>query len=199
MTLAGITEVIGYIGRILLHYNAWSKSGFNIQICCLIIAPAFNSAAIYLVLKHITLCFGELWSRIKPRFYTYIFVSCDILSLALQAAGGAMAAISRGNEKTQNTGDDLMMAGISLQVATLLCFGIAALDYIWRRHRASQPLSHEAAGFMQSRIFRCFAFGLPAAYMAIFVRCVYRIVEMAGGWRNAVMQNEASFIVLDGW
>jgi hypothetical protein len=199
MTLAGIAEVIGYIGRILLHYNAWSKSGFNIQICCLIIAPAFNSAAIYLVLKHITLCFGEPWSRIKPRLYTYIFVSCDILSLALQAAGGAMAATSRGNEKRQTTGDELMIAGISLQVATLLCFGIAASDYIWRRHRASQPLNHEAAGFVQSRMFRFFALGLVAAYMAIFVRCVYRIVEMAGGWRNAVMQNEAAFIALDGW
>jgi hypothetical protein len=113
MMLAGITEVIGYIGRILLHYNAWFKSGFNIQICCLIVGPPFNSAAIYLVLKHTTLFFGESWSRIKPRFYTYIFVSCDILSLALQAAGGAMAATSRGNEKRQNTGDDLMMAGIS--------------------------------------------------------------------------------------
>lgn len=199
MTFACLTQVIGYIGRILLHDNPWSKVGFNIQICCLIIAPAFNSAAIYLVLKHFTLCFGERWSRIKPTFYTYIFISCDILSLVLQAAGGALAVTSRDNLKQQQTGDDLMMAGISMQVATLLWFGVAASDYIWRRRRASEPLSYEAAGFVQSKVFRCFAFGLLASYMAVLVRCVYRIVEMAGGWRNDVMQNQASFIIFDGW
>jgi len=198
MTLAGITETIGYVGRIILHSDPWSKAGFNMQIVCLIIAPAFNSAAIYLVLKHVTLCFGERWSRIKPRFYTYIFVSCDIMSLVLQGAGGGLAATSRGNQKQQKTGDDLMMAGISIQVVILFCFGIASSDYIWRRRRASEPLSSEAAFFARSIMFKCFALGLTAAFLAIFVRCVYRIVEMAGGWRNAVMQNEASFIVFDG-
>jgi hypothetical protein len=90
------------------------------------------------------------------------------------------------------------MAGISIQVVTLFCFAITSLDYIWRRRRAIEPLSSEAAFFARSIMFKCFAFGLSAAFLAIFVRCVYRIVEMAGGWRNSVMQNEASFIVFDG-
>jgi hypothetical protein len=73
------------IGRLLLHQNPFSRIGFQIQICCLILGPAFNSAAIYLVLKHIVLCFGPEFSRIKPKWYTWIFISCDLLSLVLQA------------------------------------------------------------------------------------------------------------------
>jgi len=30
---------IGYIGRAMLHYNPYSNIGFEIQICCLIMAP----------------------------------------------------------------------------------------------------------------------------------------------------------------
>ena len=41
-------ETLGYIGRIMLWDNAWSENGFNIQICCLIISPAFITAGVYL-------------------------------------------------------------------------------------------------------------------------------------------------------
>jgi RTA1 like protein len=34
-----VSEMIGYIGRIMLHSNPWSNAGFEIQICTLIFAP----------------------------------------------------------------------------------------------------------------------------------------------------------------
>ena len=63
-----------------------------IQICCLIISPAFVAAGIYLTLKHIVLTFGTAWSRLRPVLYTYIFIGCDLLSLGLQGAGKMMRA-----------------------------------------------------------------------------------------------------------
>lgn len=30
---------LGYVGRILLHANPFDDTGFEMQICCLIIAP----------------------------------------------------------------------------------------------------------------------------------------------------------------
>lgn len=44
-------EALGYVGRVMLHDNPWDGNGFNIQICCLIIAPAFIAAGVYLTLK----------------------------------------------------------------------------------------------------------------------------------------------------
>ena len=199
MCLAALAEAIGYVGRVILHHNPWSAAGFETQICCLILAPAFNSAAIYLILKHVALTFGAEWSRLKPKLYTYIFITGDMFSLVLQAVGGGMAATAGSNQKQQTTGNDLMMAGISWQVVTLFGFGAMAADYVFRRYRATAPLTGKAASLIRDSKFRLFACGMLAAWTAVSVRCVYRIIEMAGGWGNPVMQDEATFIALDGW
>lgn len=182
--LGCLTEAIGYIGRLIMRNNPFADSGFITQICCLIIAPAFNSAAIYLTLKHVTLCFGPEFSFIKPRLYTYIFICADIVSLVLQAIGGAMASTAN-TQSQQDTGDNLMMAGIGWQVAALFLFAVTASLYIVRRWRALRhsPLSREASMTWESRKFRLFAFGVVTAWLTIFTRCVYRIIEMAGEYR----------------
>ena len=41
-------EIVGFIGRIILLSNPWSATGFEMQICCLIISPAFFAAGVYL-------------------------------------------------------------------------------------------------------------------------------------------------------
>jgi len=165
----------------------------------LIIAPAFNSAAIYLTLKHIALCFGEEWSFIKPRFYTYIFIFFDLLSLILQGAGGGIASTA-DTDSQQQVGDNMMMAGISWQVAALTIFAATAGVYVWRRWKAlaQYPLSSEAAAAVGSIKFRLFVVGVATAWFTIYIRCVYRIIEMAGGWGNSIMKDEPSFIALEG-
>ncbi|KIX95282.1 uncharacterized protein Z520_09199 [Fonsecaea multimorphosa CBS 102226] len=199
MLLACVDQSLGYIGRVILHSNPFNSVGFEIQICCLILGPAFNSAAIYLVLKHITLTFGPEYSKIKPNWYTWIFITGDLISLVIQAIGGGMAATANSNQSQQNTGDDLMMAGIAWQVVTLFFFGGAAAWYVVRRWRAHDvPFSTEATRFLNDRKFQLFVYGFIIAYVAIMIRCIYRLVEMAGGWANPVMQFEPAFIALDG-
>lgn len=46
--------------------------------------------------------------------------------------------------------------------------------------------------------FRMFCYAVAGAYAGILIRCIYRIAEMAGGWGNKIMQDEPSFIVLEG-
>jgi hypothetical protein len=72
-----LTEVIGYIGRIMMHNNPFSKNNFLIYLVMLTIAPAFLSAAIYLCLARIVVVYGEERSRFRPRTYTILFCSCD--------------------------------------------------------------------------------------------------------------------------
>ncbi|EXJ91245.1 hypothetical protein A1O1_04355 [Capronia coronata CBS 617.96] len=200
LCLGCLTELIGYVGRLIMRGNPFADSGFITQICCLIIAPAFNSAAIYLTLKHITLCFGAEFSILKPRFYTYIFIVADVVSLVLQAIGGALASTADDDQDQEDLGDHLMMAGIAWQVASLFFFAAMASYYIFRRRKAlpQHPLSPEAAATLGDRKFRLFALGVITAWAAIFIRCIYRIVEMAGGWGNTIMRNEIGFIILEG-
>lgn len=81
-----------------------------------IFAPAFLAAGIYLTLKHIVIQFGSQWSLLKPNWYTYIFIACDVLSLVMQSAGGALAATADPGENIGDIGTDIMIAGIIWQV-----------------------------------------------------------------------------------
>lgn len=117
VSLGCLGEALGYIGRIQMHNNPYDNGGFTLQIVLLIFSPAFLAAGIYLTLKHVVIQFGEEWSRLRPAWYTYIFIACDITSLVLQSAGGALAATAKDDDqKTLDAGTDIMIGGIIFQV-----------------------------------------------------------------------------------
>lgn len=174
------------------------------QICCLIIAPAFMAAGVYLTLKHFALAISPTLSPLKPRLYTWIFIGCDLLSLILQGAGGGIAATATEDKDKQKVGNDLMMAGIVWQVITLLFFAVVSGIYFQRvastirRGDPTGAISPRAHALLARPLFQAFCVGVLLAFVTIFTRCVYRIAEMANGWANHIMQNEVDFIVLDG-
>jgi hypothetical protein len=192
-----VGEVLGYIGRILLNEDPFSGIGFNMQICCLIIAPAFFSAGIYLTLKHIVIGFGEKWSRLRPAWYTYIFIAGDLVSLVLQGAGGGIAATA-DDSNLQDIGTNLMIAGVVIQVVTLAAFGYLLVEYALRTYRRLNELSTESICLLQHARFRYFMGAIIVAYFGILIRCIYRIPELSGGWRSELMRDEPSFIALEG-
>lgn len=100
-----------------ISQNPWSKGGFKLQIITLIIAPSFMSAGINLVLKHVVIVFGQEFSRIRPSLYTWIFVGTDVLSICTQAVGGGLAASGASKPKLLQARNDLIIAGIAVQVA----------------------------------------------------------------------------------
>ena len=200
----------------MLHYNPWSSNGFEIQICCLIIAPvssrffpfrtslethcvkAFFSAGVYLTLKHLVRTFGAEFSRVKPRWITWTFIMADLFALILQGAGGGIAATAN-TQNMQNVGNSLMMAGIVWQVVTLLLFGTLSADYflrVWGRRSELAPATYK---IRHDRKFHLYLTAIFLAYITIMTRCIYRIGEMANGWSNSIMQNQPTFIGLDGW
>lgn len=181
----------------MLHSNPWSSIGFDIQICCLIIAPAFLAAGVYLTLKHIVLEIGNDFSRIRAKYYTWIFILCDLFSLILQGSGGGIAATAAHGSTMQKTGNNLMMAGIVWQVFTLLVFGALVADYVVRARANRSRFEPAAIKLLDNQRFRLFVAGLSLAYITISTRCVFRIGEMAKGWANPIMQSEGDFIGLD--
>lgn len=197
-----------------MNNNPWSQVGFNMQICCLILSPvslpiplvvmdlpnacpkAFLSAGIYLTLKHIVLTIGEEYSRLQAIWYTWIFILCDLFSLILQGAGGGIAATAN-DDKMQKVGNNLMMTGIVFQVFTFLVFGILSGLYARSAYANRNSFSQSTVALLSSTKFKLFVGSLILAWITIFTRCVYRIAEMAGGWGNPIMQNEAEFIALE--
>jgi hypothetical protein len=198
LCLGCVGEAVGYGGRLMLYNDPFDDNGFTIQICCLIISPAFISAGIYLTLKHIVINFGEGWSRLKPVWYTRIFIAGDIFSLVLQGAGGGLASTADNGSSGQDTGTNMMIAGVIIQVVILAFFGYFLVEYTLRTHRRRDQLSAESMALFHTTSFRCFMGAIIVAFMGIFIRCIYRIPELTGGWRSELMRNETDFIILEG-
>ena len=91
-----------------------------------------------------------------------------------------------------------MLTGICLQVVSLLVFAFFCAEYFLRVQRNRSNLNQGTAALRASPKFRMFLGALLVAFLALFVRCVYRIPELSGGWANKIMRNERDFIVLDG-
>lgn len=175
-------ECVGYAGRIMTHYNVWNGNAFDLQLITLIIAPSLMLAGIDLILKHLVSTFGPEHSYIKPPLITWTFISLDILSLVLQAIGGILASIASNQVSALSllqTGNDLLVAGIALQVAQLVAFGLFSVSWLIRLHRAHRETGYEklpqrAKFMLQRRSFQLFALSTVISYLTILTRCIYR-------------------------
>ncbi|KAK5988078.1 Efflux pump himE [Cladobotryum mycophilum] len=201
LSIGLILESAGYIGRALMNNNPWDQGAFDLQITAIILAPTFICVSIYLTLKHVALNLNPSISRLRPRWYPVIFLPADLTCLIVQAVGGGIAAAAgKTNRKLQQGGNHAIIAGVALQVAVLLVFGVLSLDYFVKVKKwmaSSEAQGTQALRTWNDANFRKFGYAVSGAYLAIFVRCIYRIAEMAGGWGNKIMQDEPSFLVLD--
>ena len=179
VSIGCLGETIGYGGRLIMHKNPWSQTGFKIEIICLILAPSFLAAGIYLTLKHLILVMGPEKSRLRPDLYTWIFISCDVFSFALQGIGGGVAASNKTS--LLSIGNDLMITGIAFQVVTMfLCICLAA-DFgrsvlKSKQKDGSNSDGEKEASNLEGRRFLYYLACSAVAFIAIFIRCVYRYV-----------------------
>ena len=97
-----------------------------------------------------------------------------------------------------------MVAGLAFQVFTLLVFILLCTDFAVRTLRrmramgAAQALDPTHAELRASKLFRAFLAVLSLATLCIFVRSVYRVVELGEGWGGALIKNQKLFIGLEG-
>jgi hypothetical protein len=80
----------------------------------------------------------------------------------------------------------------------LLVFGYVAGEYAFRTYLRKESLSDTSIYILNNRRFRLFIGGIFVAYLTIFIRCVYRIPELLGGWGSSLMRIESEFIALEG-
>lgn len=150
-------------------------SGFRLQIFCLILAPTFISDRIYLTLKHIIIQIGTKYSRMNPKLFTWIFIGSDIGSIVLQAAGGGVANAAGTDQAMVEKGNNIIIAGIVFQVATMSECGVMALEFfIASRKNLREGFQGEAGTEkLQQRIWLVLAAGI-VAYTTVLIRCIYQ-------------------------
>lgn len=207
-------ETAGYIGRFLSSSDPYKLDYFLVQIVCLTIAPAFYMGGVYYLLAKFSMIFGGGVSRLKPMAYSYIFISCDLASIVLQAIGGGMAAMALNDDKDTDPGTHIMVAGLAVQVAAMCLFFFFCFDFMYRVYKkikdtkaANPSMSDEDvdamlfdpkyASIRNKPIFRIFVYAITLCSVLIFVRCIYRLIELAEGWTGYLILREAYFLVLE--
>jgi RTA1 like protein. len=178
-----LLEIIGYAGRINLHYDPFSFNAFLQYLICLTIAPAFICAGIYFCFSRVVIEYnGRIGasrggrtslSRLQPGTYSKIFISCDVVCLILQSAGGAITSTAgTSNTSLSDLGINIMIAGLACQVVSLAGFVGLAVDFAIRvrRQQARGPASllpakwetgWEWTGFLACKRCPCFPPSLP--------------------------------------
>jgi len=204
--IASGLETAGYIGRFLSHGDPYNVDYFLLQIICLTLGPAFFMGGVYFLLAKFAMIYGNNISRLKPMYYSYIFISCDLLSIVLQAIGGGMAASATQNGDSTTSGTHIMVAGLAVQVASMSLFIGLCVDFFFRVRKfqkqtdTSDPSSiyeEKYLPILKNRLFKPFLYAIVVCTILIYIRCIYRLAELAEGWDGYLILHEVYFLVLE--
>lgn len=217
----------GYLARAVSATDETAINPFLVQIIVLTIAPAFIMAGIYYLLGRQIVYLGDRYSWLKPRWFSYIYVTCDVISLVIQAIGGGMAATALADNDDTDSGTHVMVAGIAFQVLTMSTFIIVGGNFAlrsWFRAlpevkfsvtnflslffnvgKANELYSHLEPeynpDFAHVRNRKLGRYVFPAIFTStvlVYIRCIYRLVELAEGWTGFIIRHEAFLFALDG-
>ena len=202
--LDSTVEVIGWAGRLWSHYAPANFSPYVMQvrlgarrreeshnlntdlfqICCLVIAPTFYSAALYWAAGLAIANVAPQMSWLSGRAFKTFFITADLVSLIVQAVGGGMAGSAVGTDPQQvKTGSkwvvscapdrpsggkltatfSIMLAGIVSQLVVMLFYVAYTAVWVFR--------AREKVKLAGSR-FQWMLVGMLAASIGIVVRGV---------------------------
>ncbi|PVF93439.1 hypothetical protein CPB86DRAFT_818806 [Serendipita vermifera] len=191
---------------------------YLMQICTTILAPSWMTAANFTILGIIIRLLGTHYSWLSPRMYLIIFLFFDLVALVGQAVGGAQAslAVQAGNDPTP--GGNIMCYFIIVQMGAICLYTLCAAEFLARYHfnkpvRRARAIVTEKDGEnngqevqvteatrrrkMDARI-KLMLLGLVLSTLFIFIRSIYRTIELLDGWTGRIITTEVYFNVLDG-
>ncbi|GAA6021175.1 hypothetical protein JCM10207_008344 [Rhodosporidiobolus poonsookiae] len=188
--LGAALQIFGWVER---YYASSDVSvGFVEQLAVLTIAPTFFSAAMYTLFSILAAAEGpDLLPFMKPRGYMWTFIVIDFCTLVIQAAGGAIAAIT-DDSVVFKQGSNVMLSGIVLQFVTTLVFASVFAVFFRRLH-----VQHGSVVFSLRMGTGIVFAGTVAMIVFIVIRAGYRIAELSEDLFSGVAHNQAALIACD--
>lgn len=194
--LGGICEIIGYIARSISaseNPGPYSQTPFVVQTITIIVAPTLLAASIYMLLGRIVLMLhAEDRLFIRRTWLTKIFVSGDVISFFMQGIGAGVLA-SADDASSADTGKNIVVGGLFVQIVFFGLFLIAAGVFHWRM-RLSVRSPATTSG---EKIWKKHMGALYAVSAMIFVRSIVRVVEFLEGNDGYISTHEVFLYVFD--
>ncbi|KAK3315641.1 cytochrome P450 [Apodospora peruviana] len=181
-----LIELVGWVGRAWSSKCPYNKIAFLMQITTLVVAPIFIAAGIYVCLGYLIKEVGPKYSLIGPKVYLWIFCIADVVSLLIQAGGAALASAATNSGKDPQPGARMMVGGIIFQLVCVTVFTVLFGVFIWRTRRIELARGQNLV-----------IYATCISVTAVFIRCIYRTIELLQGWDGYLMHTEGFFIGLD--
>ncbi|KAK9896210.1 RTA1-domain-containing protein [Cystobasidium minutum MCA 4210] len=219
--ICAITETLGWSGRLWASIStqwlptngghfASNDTAFLMQISTLIFAPAFLAAFWYITLGYLIRFLGPQYCRFNPTFYSVIFVLGDLASLIVQAIGGGQASAAETLQGA-NDGARVMYSGVAVQLVVMVAYCILLAEFVVRffydkpvkpfRIWKTKPAIAVPKGVVSPadiKRAKILVGAMVFSTVLIFIRSIYRIIELVDGWTGPIISNEALFCTLDG-
>ncbi|KAJ7245614.1 RTA1 like protein-domain-containing protein [Mycena haematopus] len=197
---AGVMETVGWAGRVWSSKTPQMFQAYEMQIVCTVMGPTPLAAANFIILGRIINLLSPGYSRMSPKLYMILFLCCDVISLVIQAIGGGMAATAVNEGKDPTLGGNVMLGGIIFQTVTIYVFVLCAVEFLVR-YLNNWPLGSSASGKTQVTLgpkIKLLLCALGFTTTCLFIRAVYRVIELSDGWSGRIIQTQVYFNVLDG-
>ncbi|PGH17945.1 hypothetical protein AJ79_00844 [Helicocarpus griseus UAMH5409] len=189
LVVGGVFEIVGYAGRVLSSEDLWALGPYIMQALLLLVAPALFAASIYMILGRIIHTVnGEKYSIIPLKWLTKLFVTGDVISFTVQAAGGGIQAI--GNLSALHAGEKIIIVGLFIQIAFFGFFMVVSWYFRHRFVKGDGPATTAAP-------WRKHINALYAASILILVRSVFRVVEYLMGNNGYLLRHEYFLFIFD--
>lgn len=229
-----ILETIAFLGRVLSSTDYANMDFYLLQYTPFTIAPAFIMGGIYFLFAQNVVLYGKEYSMRKPLWYSYFFIACDVICLAVQAVGGAMASGAARNSTDPELGGWVMFAGVLAQLLAMTVFLFFWFNFFYRvffYHSNDIDLSckYSQRGVMNyiklflnlpstreykaayleryydpkykevraRKLVPYFPLAISVAALVVYIRCVYRTVELKQGFSGYLITHEVYIMVLD--
>ncbi|GMM27469.1 Rta1 protein [Martiniozyma asiatica (nom. inval.)] len=194
-------ETIGYIGRVCSSNNINSFGAYVMQSSCITLAPCFLMAGIYYLIAQLTIIHGQRYSILKPKQYTWIFIISDVFAILLQASGGGIAA-SNSSDTSSDTGSHIMIGGLAFQVVSMSLFQIFWYLFLYKSFCGYKTYGDDAfnytyAKIRKGRLYVAFLISVSIAVLTVYVRSIYRTIELAYGFDSFLSYEEIYVMILE--
>ncbi|KIJ70506.1 hypothetical protein HYDPIDRAFT_23606 [Hydnomerulius pinastri MD-312] len=196
MVIGEYTYVIGFGCRFGLHYHPDSEGIYIAEYLFIVLSPCAFIAANYVLLgrlAHHINCTDHV--LLPARRLTIIFVSSDITTFLIQAAGGGLSVSH--NPTQEQTGSHIFLAGLVLQLASFLTFSCLYVRFLYRVYTLEHDAWERDKGRPWYVDWRTLAAALSVSCVGILVRSGYRVAELSQGFHGYLATTEVFFYALD--
>lgn len=184
-----IVEFVGYCARASAHNKTGRVMPYSIQNVFILVAPALFAASIYMTLGRIVRSVrGEQYSIIRIQWLTKTFVLGDVLSFLVQ--GGAAGLMVTGSHAKM--GENIVLAGLFIQIIMFGLFAITAMIFQSRMHK--NPTRESFAADVPWRQSLHMLYAVSALIM---IRSIFRVVEYSMGTDGYALSHEWTMYVFD--